>query len=77
MSVIINNNVSHTTKNTSKNCMSDLLICRCHGVTKTILLDAIQAGATSLHDIKEKTKASTGCGGCERVIQKLIMLGDV
>jgi len=76
MDVTMNDNIGYTANNI-KNCASELLICRCHGVTKTILLDAIQSGITNMHDIKKLTKASTGCGGCESVIQKLIPPGNV
>ena len=39
-------------------------ICSCHDVTKGEICCAVQNGATTIGDIKEQTKAGTGCGGC-------------
>ncbi|NQV70508.1 MAG: FAD-dependent oxidoreductase [Pseudohongiella sp.] len=40
------------------------VICFCHNVTKSTILDAIAAGALSLEAVREATAANTGCGGC-------------
>lgn len=39
-------------------------ICSCHNVSKADLCSAISDGACSISDIKNCTKAGTGCGGC-------------
>ena len=41
------------------------IVCFCHNVRLNVLLEAIRAGAITLEEIKLKTEASTGCGGCE------------
>lgn len=48
------------------------LICFCHCVTRGAILQAIQEGAHTVHDIQEKTRACTGCGGCEPEILDLL-----
>jgi len=48
-------------------------ICGCIGVTKGEIISAIQEeGCSSLKDIKGCTKASTGCGTCGEVVEKII-----
>jgi len=39
-------------------------ICTCHEVTKGQICCAVQDGAVTMSDIKDATKAGTGCGGC-------------
>lgn len=39
-------------------------ICSCHNVSKADVCTAIADGACSISDIKNCTKAGTGCGGC-------------
>ncbi len=46
-------------------------ICSCFDVSKGDIKTAISEGATTLSDIKQCTKATTGCGGC------LILTKDV
>ena len=46
-------------------------ICSCFDVSKGDIKQAISEGATTLSDIKQCTKATTGCGGC------LILTKDV
>ena len=43
----------------------DRTICFCHNVPRSELLRAIRAGAVTIAEIQARTKASTGCGGCE------------
>jgi nitrite reductase (NADH) large subunit len=43
----------------------DRTICFCHNVPLSKLIETIRAGATSLGEIQDLTRASTGCGGCE------------
>jgi len=48
------------------------VICSCLDVTKADICSAVQAGATSLADIKTVTKACTGCGGCSALATQVI-----
>lgn len=48
------------------------LICFCHGVPAGEIREAIRNGAKCLKDIKEKTRASTGCGGCTPECERLL-----
>ncbi|CAE7060545.1 unnamed protein product, partial [Rhizoctonia solani] len=42
----------------------DTQICSCHNVTKGQVVEAVKNGVDNIGDIKLKTKAGTGCGGC-------------
>ncbi|KAG8783500.1 hypothetical protein FRC12_019663 [Ceratobasidium sp. 428] len=42
----------------------DTQICSCHNVTKGQVVDCVKNGTDNIGDIKLKTKAGTGCGGC-------------
>jgi NAD(P)H-nitrite reductase large subunit len=44
---------------------ADATICYCHSVTVRQILAEIGRGATTLAEIRERTRATTGCGGCE------------
>ncbi|NLS14713.1 nitrite reductase large subunit [Vibrio sp. SM6] len=48
------------------------IICSCHNVTKADLVAEIQAGTTELGDLKAKTKAGTGCGGCSNMVKSVL-----
>ncbi|RJX71448.1 nitrite reductase large subunit [Vibrio sinensis] len=48
------------------------IICSCHNVTKGDLVAEIQAGTTNLTDLKSKTKAGTGCGGCTNMVKSVL-----
>ncbi|MEU3604780.1 nitrite reductase large subunit NirB [Streptomyces sp. NPDC035033] len=45
----------------------DAVICSCHNVTKHAITQC-----SSLPEVKKCTKAGTGCGGCVKVIEKLL-----
>jgi nitrite reductase (NADH) large subunit len=48
-------------------------ICGCVGVTKGAVIDAIhQKGVSTLSQLKDATRASTGCGSCTMLCQKLL-----
>jgi nitrite reductase (NADH) large subunit len=51
---------------------SDAIICACHKVDKQTIENAVFAGHTDIAQIKQLTKASTGCGGCEKLVQSVI-----
>jgi nitrite reductase (NADH) large subunit len=55
--------------------MSDsATICGCMGVSKGAILEAIREKcACSLADVKETTRASTGCGSCTELCRSLLM----
>ncbi len=47
-------------------------ICSCHNVTKGDLCNTVQAGHSNLADVKAKTKAGTGCGGCGPMVADIV-----
>ena len=51
------------------------IVCRCEEVTKEEIIQALQAGDTSLEAIKKRTRAGMGyCQGksCKRLIAKML-----
>lgn len=49
------------------------VVCGCHGVSKGQIVSAIRdRGLTSLSQLKECTRASTGCGSCTQLCQHLL-----
>jgi nitrite reductase (NADH) large subunit len=49
------------------------VICGCHGVLKGSIVQAIRdRGLTTLAQVKECTRASTGCGSCTELCQHLL-----
>jgi nitrite reductase (NADH) large subunit len=54
--------------------MSDApTVCGCVGVTKGAIIDAIhERGVNTLSQLKECTRASTGCGSCTSLCQDLL-----
>ncbi len=54
-------------------CPDDALICGCMGVTKATLVEAITGkGVTDFQDLKNCTKASSGCGSCAPQVKTLL-----
>ncbi len=53
-------------------------ICGCNGVCKGTIVEAVQAGATSLGAVKAVTKASASCGSCAGLVEQVLAatLGD-
>ncbi len=47
-------------------------ICSCHNVSKGDLVACIEAGATTIGEIKSSTKAGTGCGGCATMCKQIL-----
>ena len=43
-------------------------VCRCNNVTKKDIVDACEAGASSVEEVAAATRATTGCGGCREVV---------
>ena len=49
------------------------VVCGCNGVTKGAIIQAIhQKGISTLAQLKDCTRASTGCGSCTEVCQQLL-----
>jgi nitrite reductase (NADH) large subunit len=49
------------------------IVCGCVGVTKGTIIDAIHSqGVNTLSELKEATRASTGCGSCTKLCQDLL-----
>jgi nitrite reductase (NADH) large subunit len=46
-------------------------ICSCHNVTKGAVCCAVDAGCADLGELKGKTKAGTGCGGCSALLKQV------
>ena len=42
----------------------DEIVCNCTGVTKGMIKEAVEAGASTLEDVQEATGAGTVCGAC-------------
>ena len=55
-----------------KNQNKDKTICFCYNVPESVIVKAIQEGASSLMDIRRETCASTGCAGCTEEVKKLL-----
>lgn len=51
---------------------SKRIICFCYSVTEEEIIKAIKEGAQSLMDIRKKTMANTGCGGCGEDVKRLL-----
>ncbi|KAJ7637116.1 nitrite reductase [Roridomyces roridus] len=50
----------------------DAQVCSCHGVEKGRIAQCVRdEGCTTLADVKKKTKAGTGCGGCMPLVTSI------
>ncbi len=47
-------------------------ICSCHNVSKGDIFSAIDGGCMAVADVKDCTKASTGCGGCAALLKNVV-----
>ncbi|KAH9920537.1 nitrite reductase [Epithele typhae] len=50
----------------------DTQICSCHNVSKGQVVQCVKDGAHSLDEVKRKTKAGTGCGGCVPLVTNIM-----
>jgi NAD(P)H-nitrite reductase large subunit len=50
----------------------DRVVCFCYNVPESVIVAAIEAGCTSLMDVRRETYASTGCAGCSEEVKKLL-----
>ena len=46
-------------------------ICSCHNVTKGDIIASIDAGSTTVSEVKSCTKAGSGCGGCAALVKSV------
>jgi bacterioferritin-associated ferredoxin len=46
--------------------------CICHAVSDHQVVDAVDAGATTVQEIGDVTKAGTSCGTCHDTLEDLI-----
>lgn len=51
-----------------RNMPSATTVCRCNGVTKGDLMRAWADGCTSVDALTERTRATSGCGGCQDLV---------
>ncbi|MDD1615565.1 MAG: nitrite reductase (NAD(P)H) large subunit [Methylococcaceae bacterium NSP1-2] len=47
-------------------------VCSCYNVTKGSICSAIEAGCTTVDDLKQQTQAATGCGGCATLVKSVL-----
>jgi nitrite reductase (NADH) large subunit len=47
-------------------------VCSCNGVSKGALCEAVQSGATTLGELKRRTKAASSCGGCAPLVTHIL-----
>lgn len=47
-------------------------ICSCHNVSKGDIFSCIDGGCCSVADVKDATKAATGCGGCAALLKNVV-----
>ncbi len=47
-------------------------ICSCYDVSKGAVCEAIEAGCTTVNELKAETKACTGCGGCAALLKSVM-----
>ena len=52
--------------------MKEPPLCYCTGTTAVKILDLINQGKNSLEEIINTTGATTGCGGCDYDVAKLV-----
>ncbi|GAB5451274.1 MAG: nitrite reductase large subunit NirB [Halioglobus sp.] len=51
---------------------SSATICSCHNVTKGAIIESIDGGCCTVGNVKQETRASTGCGGCAAMLKTLV-----
>ena len=47
-------------------------ICSCHDVSKGQICSAVEAGCSTIGQLKAETKAATGCGGCAALLKSVL-----
>ncbi|KAI6028258.1 hypothetical protein EDC04DRAFT_2899029 [Pisolithus marmoratus] len=54
----------------------DTQVCSCHNVTKGAIVTCVKEGVNDIGDLKSKTKAGTGCGGCMPLVTNIFKAGS-
>ena len=52
--------------------LKPLKFCSCFDVTKGDISSAVKAGCCTMGDLKDATKATTGCGGCSALAKQVL-----
>ncbi|WP_226642908.1 nitrite reductase large subunit NirB [Microbulbifer variabilis] len=47
-------------------------VCSCYNVSKGQIIDVVHGGCHTLAEVKDVTKASTGCGGCAALLKNIV-----
>ena len=50
----------------------DELTCFCYTVEKKRIVQAIEAGCRTVEEVREKTRATSGCGGCRPDVEAML-----
>ncbi len=56
-----------------ENLPDSAVICSCYNVSKGEICHAVEQGAHTFNDVKQHTKASTGCGGCTQMVKDTLV----
>lgn len=52
---------------------ADAIVCGCNGVTKGMIVEAVEKkGLFTLEDVRRETNASSSCGGCAGLIDRIL-----
>jgi bacterioferritin-associated ferredoxin len=49
-----------------------MFVCMCRAVTEAHIRTCIRAGATTLEELSERSRAGTGCGGCLDSVEMIL-----
>ena len=50
----------------------DKVVCNCLNITNGMIKDAVDAGATTVAEVQEETRAGTVCGACLEDVQRVV-----
>jgi bacterioferritin-associated ferredoxin len=54
-----------------------MFVCMCRAVTENQILASIRAGASTVEEVSDRTRAGTGCGGCLDTVEMILEDGGV
>lgn len=54
-----------------------MFVCMCRAVTESQILACMRAGADTVEEVGELTRAGTGCGGCLDTVEMILEDGGV
>lgn len=49
-----------------------MIVCHCHGVTDREIRASVKDGARTCADVADVCGASSGCGGCESLVEEIV-----